>query len=149
MDIFYFGFVFAAFNLVAALSSKYAHQIEEKLGQKHSLILLIILVGGSYLLMSNFIYLFSFSFAFIQQFVRGFSKPVITDYINKLVSSDIRATVLSAQNLVGRLFYAAIIPIIGWTADVYTLVQALLVLGITTFVAGIVILMILQKDRVI
>lgn len=56
--------------------------------------------------MSNFIYLFSFSFAFIQQFVRGFSKPVITDYINKLVSSDIRATVLSAQNLVGRLFYA-------------------------------------------
>ncbi len=149
LDIFYFGFVFAAFNLVAALSSKYAHQIEEKLGQKHSLILLIILVGGSYLLMSNFIYLFSFSFAFIQQFVRGFSKPVITDYINKLVSSDIRATVLSAQNLVGRLFYAAIIPIIGWIADVYTLVQALFVLGITTFVSGIVILMILQKDRVI
>jgi len=149
LDIFYFGFVFAAFNLIAALSSKYAHQIEEKLGQKHSLILLIILVGGSYLLMSNFIYLFSFSFAFIQQFVRGFSKPVITDYINKLVSSDIRATVLSAQNLVGRLFYAAIIPIIGWIADVYTLVQALFVLGITTFVAGIVILLILQKDRVI
>lgn len=66
LDIFYFGFVFAAFNLVAALSSKYAHQIEEKLEQKYSLILLIILVGRSYLLMSNFIYLFSFFFAFFQ-----------------------------------------------------------------------------------
>ncbi len=149
LDIFYFGFIFAAFNLIAALSSKYAHHIEEKLGQKYSLILLVVLVAGSYLLMSNFIYLFSFSFAFIQQFVRGFSKPVITDYINKLVSSDIRATVLSAQNLMGRLFYAGIIPIIGWIVDVYTLIQALTILGITTFVAGISILLILHKDKVI
>ncbi|MCD6590577.1 MAG: MFS transporter [Candidatus Aenigmarchaeota archaeon] len=149
LDVFYFGFVFAAFNLVAALSSKYAHQIEEKLGQRCSLILLVVLTAGSYLLMSNFIYLFSFSFAFIQQFVRGFSKPVITDYINKLVSSDVRATVLSAQGLMGRLFYAGIIPIIGWIADVYTLIQALTILGIITFVAGILILLILHKDRVI
>ncbi len=149
LDIAYFGFVFAAFNGVAALSSKYAYNLEEKLGQKSSLILLVILVGLSYLLMGNFIYLFSFSFAFIQQFVRGFSKPVITDYINKLTSSDIRATVLSAQNLVERLFYAAIIPVIGWIADVYSLVQALTVLGITTFFVGIITLLILHKKRVI
>ena len=140
LDIFYFGFVFAAFNVIAAISSKYAHRIEEKLGQKYSLVLLIILVSGSYLLMSHFIYLFSFSFAFIQQFVRGFSRPVITDYINKLISSEVRATILSAQNLVGRLFYAAIIPIIGWIVDVYTLVQALFVLGVTSLIAGIIIL---------
>jgi len=126
--------------VIAAISSKYAHRIEEKLGQKYSLVLLIILVSGSYLLMSHFIYLFSFSFAFIQQFVRGFSRPVITDYINKLISSEVRATILSAQNLVGRLFYAAIILIIGWIVDVYTLVQALFVLGITSLIAGIIIL---------
>jgi len=147
LDIFYFGFVFAAFNIVAAISSKYAHQIEEKIGPKYSLFMLVVLVGVSYFLMSNFIYLFSFSFAFLQQFVRGFSKPVITDYINKLTSSDIRATVLSAQNLVGKLFYAAIIPFAGWFADVYTLTQALTVLGITTFVAGITILVILHKVK--
>ncbi len=149
LDVFYFGFIFAAFNIIAALSSKYAHKIEEKLGQKYSLIMLLFLVSGSYLLMSNLVFLFSFSFAFIQQFVRGFSRPVITEYINKLVSSDVRATVLSVQNLMKRLLYALIIPIIGWIADVYTLVQALTILGITSFVVGTAILYALHKNKVI
>ena len=149
LDIVHFGVVFASFQIVAAISSKYAHKIEEKLGQKRSLIMLVVLVGVSYLLMSNFVYLFSFSFAFLQQFVRGFSEPVITDYINKLTSSDIRATVLSAQNLSSALMYACIIPFIGWIADVYSIVQALTVLGITIFVVGTGLLLILHKGKVI
>ena len=148
LDIFYFGFIFAAFNIVAALTSKYSHKIENKLGQKYSLIMLVILVGVSYLLMGNFIYLFSFSFAFLQQFVRGFSSVVITDYINKLTSSKIRATILSAQNLLGSLFYATIIPFIGWIADVYTLTQALSILGITSLTFGIIILMVIHRTKV-
>ncbi|MCK5333917.1 MAG: MFS transporter [Candidatus Aenigmarchaeota archaeon] len=149
LNIVYFGLVFAAFNIVAALSAKYAHVIEEKIGQRRSLVMLVVLTGISYLLMGNFVFLFSFSFAFMQQFVRGFSSVVLTDYVNKLTTSDVRATVLSAQNLVGQLFYAAIIPIIGWIADVYTLVQALTILGITTLAAGSIILIILHKDRVV
>jgi MFS family permease len=149
LDIFYFGFVFGAFNVFAAIISRYSHEIEGKLGQKCSLFLLIILLGTSCLLMSNFIFLFSFSFVFLQQFARGFSKTVITDYTNKLTSSDIRATVLSTQSLVERLFYAPIIPFIGWIADVYSLVQALTISGITTFIAGIIILTLLHKDKVI
>lgn len=148
LDIVYFGFVFAAFNLVAAISSKYAHYIEKKIGRKFSLVMLIFLVAGSYFLMSNFIYWFSFSFAFIQQFVRGFSRPVITDYINKLTTSEVRATVLSAQNLVEKLFYAFIIPFAGWAADIYSLVQALTIIGITAIVAGIIILTISHKNKV-
>ncbi|MCK4428740.1 MAG: MFS transporter [Candidatus Aenigmarchaeota archaeon] len=149
LDILYFGFVFAAFNLVAALSSKYAHAIEEKIGQKYSLVMLVFLMVTSYLLMGNFVFLFSFSFAFLNEIVFGFSKPIITDYINKIVSSDARATILSAQSMVGRLLYAAILPLAGWLADIYTLPQALSILGITTFVAGIIILVILHIERII
>lgn len=149
LDIAYFGFVFASFQLVAAFTSKYAHKLEEKLGQKYSLAMLILLVALSYFLMSNFVFLFSFSFCFIQQFVRGFKNAVVTDYINQLTVSEIRATVLSAQSFIGRLIYAIIIPFIGWIADVYTLVQALTILAVTTLASGIVILVILRKDRVI
>ncbi|HII29524.1 hypothetical protein COV22_02165 [Candidatus Woesearchaeota archaeon CG10_big_fil_rev_8_21_14_0_10_47_5] len=149
LDVMYFGFVFASFQLIAALSSKYAHRLEERLGQKHALIMLVLLSAASYFLMRNFVYLFSFSFAFLQQFVRGFSKPVINDYINKLTTSDVRATVLSINNLMAKLIYAAIIPFIGWVADVYSLLQALTVLGITTIVAGASILLILHRERVI
>ena len=149
LDIVHFGFVFAAFQIVAAVSSKYAYNIETRLGRKHSLIMLVILIGISYLLMGHFVYLFSFSFAFIQQFVRGFYKPVITDYINNLISSDIRATVLSAHNLMGKLFYALIIPFIGYIADVYSLIQSLIVLGITSLIIGIIVLIILHKNKII
>jgi MFS family permease len=149
LDIFHFGLIFAAFNIVAALSSKYAYRLEKRLGQRYSLMMLFVLTGGSYLLMSNFIFLFSFSFAFIQQFVRGFSDPIITDYINKLTPSEIRATVLSADRLITSLFYALIIPFIGFIADVYSLTQALTVLGVTTIAVGIPVVLILKKDKVI
>jgi MFS family permease len=149
LDIAHFGFVFASFQLVAAITSKYSYKIEEKLGEKYSLILLIVLIGASYLLMSNFVYLFSFTFAFLHQFVRGFSKVVITDYVNKLTTSDIRATILSAKNMVGQLIYAIIIPFFGWIADVYSLLQALTALGITTLVIGTVFLFALHKYKVV
>jgi len=149
LDIAYFGIVFASFQFVAAISSKYAHKIEGKLGQKYSLAMLIFLVAGSYFLMSNFVFLFSFSFCFIQQFVRGFRSAVVTNYINKLTDSSMRATVLSAESFIGRLLYAIIIPIFGWIADVYTLTQALTLIGVATIISGIIILLILRKDRVI
>ena len=61
-----FGIVFASFQIVAALTSKYAHILEERIGQRYSLIMLVVLLVMSYVLMSNFIFLFSFSFAFLQ-----------------------------------------------------------------------------------
>lgn len=149
LDIAYFGIVFASFHIVAAISSKYSHKLEAKLGQKYSLVMLIFLVSGSYFLMSNFIFLLSFSFSFLHQFVRGFKNVVVADYVNKLTTSDMRATVLSVESFVGRLLYAAIIPIVGWIADVYSLTQALTVLAFTTLFLGIIILIALRKYRLV
>ncbi|KKQ27508.1 MAG: Nitrate/nitrite transporter [Candidatus Magasanikbacteria bacterium GW2011_GWC2_37_14] len=149
LDIVYFGLVFASFQIVAAFSAKYAHRLENILGQKFSLIMLPILIGVSYLLMNNFIFLFSFSFCFLQQFVRGFSDPVISDYLNKLTPSHTRATILSIKALAGRLIYAAIIPFIGWVADIYSLTQALFILGITILIIGAAGLLMLKKVKVI
>jgi hypothetical protein len=148
IDIAYFGIVFASFQIVAALSSKYAHKLEAKLGQKYSLIMLIFLVSGSYFLMSNFVFLFSFSFSFLHQFVRGFKDVIVADYINKLTTSDMRATILSVESLVSRLLYAAIIPIVGWLADIYSLVQAMTVLAFSTLVLGIIFLVAFRKYRI-
>ncbi|MBI2661945.1 MFS transporter [Candidatus Woesearchaeota archaeon] len=149
VDIAYFGIIFASFQIVAAISSKYAYKIENKLGAKISLIALVPIIFIGYLLMSKIVFLFSFVFIFLFQFVRGFSEPVISDYVNKLTISDIRATVLSVQSLVQRLLYALLIPFIGWIADVYSLLQAFTMAGIITFISGAIILFILHKDKVI
>ena len=149
LDIVYFGIVFASFNVVAAVSSKYAHKIESIIGLKYSLLSLVLITVISYLLMGNFVFLFGFSFVFLQQFVRGFSTPIIEDYINQITSSEIRATVLSIQNMSRKFFYAMIIPIIGWIADVYSLLQALEIIGITVLVIGSFSLLMLRKVKVI
>ena len=149
LDVIYFGVVFASFQVVSAFSSKYAHKIEEKLGQKASLVGLTFLVSVSYLLMHNFIFLFSFSFAFIQQFVRGFRTVVISDYLNKMIKGDMRATILSVESLVGRLFYALLLPIIGWVVDIYSLENALLLIGILVLIFGITITLILKRIKMI
>ena len=149
LNLAYFGFVFAGFQIVSAFSSKYAYKLKKKLGQKYSLAMLIFLVAGSYLLMGNFIFLFSFSFAFIQQFVRGFREVVVSDYINRLTDSSVRATVLSLGSFINRLLYALLLPIIGWLADVYTLTQALKLIGIIVLLIGIVMVGLLKKYRVL
>ena len=149
LNIIYFGIVFASFQIIAAFSSKYAHKIEKRLGKKYSLTMLIFLVAGSYLLMSNFIFLFSFSFCFIQQFVRSFKNIIFTDYINQLTTSDIRATILSVESFFSRLLYALIIPIFGWLADIYSLQQALSIIGLTALISGIIIVISLKKVKVI
>lgn len=87
--------------------------------------------------MSYFVFLLSFTFAFFHQFARGFSRIVITDYVNKLTESDRRATVLSVQNLIMRLIYAMMIPFAGKMADATSIVDALNVLGIATMVTGV------------
>ena len=99
--------------------------------------------------MSNFVFLFSFSFCFIQQFVRGFKNIIVSDYINQLAPANMRATTLSAESFVGRLVYAAIVPIFGWIADIYTLKQSLALIGITALISGLTIIFILKRDKVI
>jgi MFS family permease len=147
LNIIYFGVVFAGFNVIAAISSKYAHLLEEKMGQKYSLILLGVLTSISFLLMGNFIYLFSFSFAFLLQFVRGFSSVVISDYVHQLTDSSIRATVLSVKSLIEKMFFAIVTPFIGWFVDVYSLEQALILSGILVLFFGAISLVLFYKEK--
>jgi len=148
LDIIYFGFIFAAFQIVAGISWKYAHKIEHLLWEKKSIVLLLILLWISYLLMWKFIFAFGFLFAFLQQFVRWFSKVVFADYINKLIDSDNRATIVSIQSMLSRLSYAIIIPFIGYIADIYSISHALIISWISVFVIWIIFLIMLHRYKI-
>jgi hypothetical protein len=149
LPVAYFGVAFASYQVFVALSSKYAYHLETKLGSRYSLILLVIMVSAGYVFMGYFVFLFSFLFAFFHQFARGFSRIVMTDYVNQLTDSDIRATVLSVQNLVMRVIYAALIPLLGRIADLTSIVQALQILGVVTIVAGGILLLVLKRADVL
>jgi hypothetical protein len=59
-------------------------------------------------------------------------------YVNRQVSSDIRATVLSVNNLVGRVIFAAVGPAVGWIADTRSMATAFLAAGSFYLVTGLV-----------
>jgi MFS family permease len=135
LNIVYFGIVWASFSFFAIGGSKFAHNLEAKLGQRGSLWLIIFSMIGSVLLMSHWFFIFGISFIFIQQFVRGFGPPVLQDYTHNLLSSDKRATLLSIQSLVGALGFAIVGPIFGWFADTYSLSNSLMIAGISFLIA--------------
>lgn len=147
LDIATFGVIFASFNVVSAVSSKYAHAVEARLGKRLSLGMLSVLVVASLFLMSSFVAALSVTFILLQQLVRGFSKPVISDYVNELVASDERSTILSTRSFLGRLMQGASLPVFGLIIDLYSLPQALTVLGTTVFAGGIILLLLLSSEN--
>jgi len=149
LSVVYFGAVFAVFQGLTALVGKYAHKVEKRLGQPLSLLMLVFLTGTGYLLMANFLFRFSFLFIVLPQIARGFHKVIISDYINKHARLDIRATILSTQSMVGRLVYAAIIPVAGWIADTYSLVRALALLGFTALIVGSALFLVLRYKNIV
>jgi len=136
LNITYFGLVFAAFNIVAAIGSKNAHYIEKYLGQKKSLALIFLLLALAYVLMGSFIFMFSFLFAFLIQFQKGIAKVIISDNIHQLTDSRHRATTLSVQSLIGRVFLSIMGPFIGYLVDALSLPQALMYSGIMVVILG-------------
>jgi len=134
LNIMYFGIVWAGFSLFAITGAKSAHRLENKLGGTNSLWIIIFSMVLSLIFMSQFFVIFGFIFIFLQQFIRGFAPPIIQDYTNKHLSSNKRATILSIQNLSGRLMFAILAPLFGFFADKYTLSNALLITAISFFI---------------
>ena len=135
VDILYFGLIFASFNIVAAISSKYAHHFEKKF-PRASLFLPVVLLVFSYFLMAKFIFIFAFIFIYLQQFTRSFYKVVMNDWLNKIILSENRATICSIQSMVSRLLYALFLPFVGMVGDKFSLITALYFLGFLTLFLG-------------
>ena len=149
LEIAAFGWAYASFNVVSAASSKYGYLIEGKIGKPLSLVMMPLMLVASLFLMSNFIAVFSFTFIFLQQLVRGYQKPIISDYINEIISSENRSTILSTKSLIGRILQAGSLPIFGLIIDLYSVPQALTVLGITIIAGGTVLILLLYSVKVL
>ena len=150
LGILWFGFVYAGMNVIGAFGSKFSHDIESILGEKISIILPIVLLVSGNLIMGIFGSLIMAIISIILiQFSRGFQQPIMNHYINKIIPSNRRATILSIKQIGGRLAFATFSPFIGWFADVYTLQQAILLSGLTILIMGSVLFFFMRRDKII
>lgn len=140
-----FGILWALLNLSVGLTSMFAYKIEARLGQLKTVLLIVIGISGCYLLAGAFQAYWAISILFIFYLVRGIATPVLKDYINKMTSSDVRATVLSVRNFIIRLVFAAIGPLLGYMTDHISLGMALIAAGSGFFVFGLISLFFYSK----
>lgn len=116
IEVKYFGLVFASFNIIATLASRFSHRYI-KWTKGKSLILLSILTSMSFILLGIFRFKMAVMFIFLQQLVRGINGPVFMKFMNKHIKSDKRATVISFSSLLNNLGIALAFPFVGYLMD--------------------------------
>ncbi len=126
------GIILAAASVIGAIAGVNAWRLEKKFGHKILLRVLPILmsVGLWVLALSGmealaFIYLSALD---------GIIYVVTRDYINKLIPSDQRATLLSVDSMVFSLSMIVLFPIVGKIGDVLSLKDAFLVMAVFSVV---------------
>lgn len=137
--------IFALTNLLGALSSKYAYFIESKLKRKKVIIVLpiiniVILIGLA--LTSGYGSVLVF---FLTSAVSGFTTPIFSDYINSLIPSQYRATILSFDSLCFSLSMLCIFPVVGFVGEKLGLKIAFLVIGLM-FIPAIIFIIFKLKN---
>jgi MFS family permease len=129
-----FGVVFTFFSLFGALVSKYADRIEKTLKENLILLTMPFLVIVSFVLMSRFLFLWSIGFILLQQVSMATDEPILKNYLNRYTPSDIRATMLSVQNMAGNLVFAVTAPFLGSFVDRFRLENALLIFALVIII---------------
>lgn len=135
IGIGYFGIIFAAFQISSAFGSKYAHTLERKIGQKKSLFIPL-LIAPAFLLLGIFKTFLLVPLIFLNAFLWGSVFPLLLDYMNRLIKSEVRATALSVANMTVSLSFVIVSPIFGKLVDVLSLSHAFIIMGIYFFVYG-------------
>jgi predicted MFS family arabinose efflux permease len=105
-----------------------------------------IVIVAALVLMGTLQALWAIPFLLLIYFVRGIQNPLAMDYINRIATSDKRATILSIKSLIFRLEFVALSPIIGVLTDKISLRFALLMAASVYAIAFAILFPILRKN---
>lgn len=139
---FEIGIILSIGALVAAFLATKAYKIEARFGFRGVLTILPILAIGSFWGVAH-IKITIISFISIIS-VDSILVVVISDYINRLIPSEQRATILSFQSMVFSLFMIILFPLVGKLGDNYGLMFAFRTVAI---IASIVLIFIVVLVR--
>ncbi len=147
----WYGVLWTALNLTVAITALSAWKFDRKLGEKILIPGITIFIFIGFMALSIFKSIWALAFLFMFYFVRGVATPVLKDYINRLTTSDIRATVLSVRSFIIRIIFSIVGPFIGWYSDKFSLQSAIRLSGIIFFllasVTAVLYLLVIRKGQ--
>ncbi len=123
----YIGIVYAVSAGLSAMSSISAAWIEKKFGEKRLFIFLLSML--TVCLWGVAVTPFKSLFFIITGFIEGVTFIVISDYLNKMIPSEIRATVLSFRSMIFSLLMVILFPMIGAAAEIYSFRTAFIIMA--------------------
>lgn len=133
-------------NLIVGMTTLFAYRIERKLQPKSTVWLTTFLITSGFIALGFTHSSMALGVLAIFYFSRGIATPVLKDYINRITTSDIRATVLSIRSLIIRSLFAVIGPLFGYMTDRLSLNEAFIIIGIIfTIATGSSIFLFLQS----
>ncbi|HKL72106.1 MAG TPA: MFS transporter [Marinilabiliaceae bacterium] len=128
---FHIGATATFLNLLVGVVTLWAYRVERNLSPRILMFIITFLIAGGFIaagLSRTPIMLLVVLAIFYA--VRGIATPVLKNVVNVMAPSNIRATVLSIRSLIIRAIFAVIAPLFGWMADLLSLNQALIIIGI-------------------
>jgi len=129
-----FGVFFAGYYLLGLFASRYAHTIERIIGIRKSLFVMGITLMLGFFMLGLIPAVISTIWIFLMEMVWGYSIPLMSDYLNRLVASHQRATILSVGSFLTRLLFAILGPLFGKIADTQGIAFTLMVIAGAFFV---------------
>ncbi len=131
----------------ASLIASQAHKIEDKLGERKSLIVIALLHALGFLLMSLIRIPFIIIFVILLYLSRDFRWVVMDNYVNKHIVSKMRATVISVGSMLNYGVLVFIYPLAGKLMDIFGIFNVLLWFSIFIILSGIILFVIKPKFK--
>lgn len=144
-SIFYVGVFLAVHSIAGVAGGIIAQRLEKKFKEKLILFIIpIFIVLSFWLILIDLIVFIPFVLLGLLDSVFYI---VLSDYMNQLIPSPQRATVLSFSNLMFSIVMIIIFPAIGYIADLSTLKFSFVVLAIVVTVTYITLIFLLKSVR--
>lgn len=87
-------------------------------------------------------------FIFVIYFIDGLYYPIISDLLNKNLPSGKRATIISLGSVLACLISAALYPLLGRIADLFSLQLVFQVLGLLVLLSMAPVLGLLRRESI-
>jgi len=146
LNYFYIGLFIGAFTIVGGVVATQAGKIERMLGEKSSLLFILLSIVGSF----GIVFLVKSPAAIVIQFmiysVSILVGPITNGYINQRVDSQHRSTVVSIGTLLFTIVLAPVEMGFGFLATAWGTRESLLILALSILPIGFYLLTVWNKE---
>ncbi|MFA6587479.1 MAG: MFS transporter [Patescibacteria group bacterium] len=136
LPLHYYGWIFFAVNVVAAIFSYGSDWLAKKLTEKTNVLGMVMLTGVPIILLSALVYWPMVVLVLTQSMVRGHLRPFMGHFLHDHLDSENRATVVSIQAAVDGFGQFAFFGIFGLALKAISLTTTLFGLGMFSLLLG-------------